>query len=458
MKKTGKPIFFIVLVLIIAFTYLSFAGVSTYFGDNKISYVKGISDIRWGIDISGGVEAAFTPPESEIENITTDDMKKAEQIIKQRLVNQNITDAEVVRDDMGKQIVVRFPWKSDEANFDPAAAVEELGSMAVLTFNTGDETQKGTQLLEGSKDVKSATYQYVDGEHQILLKLTDHGKAAFATATKDNLNSTIAIWLDNECLSAPTVNDVITNGEAVISGSFTAEEAQETAALINAGSLPFELSVDESKLSIIAPTLGKSSLNVMLIAGIIAFAIIVVMMLVLYRLPGFVAVLSLTTQIAGIFACISGFVPFLESFTLTIPGLAGIILSIGMGVDANVINAERIKDEINTGRTIDGSIKTGYKRAFSAIIDGNVTVVIVSVILMGAFGPADSIFAKVLSPLMFMFSSSITGSVYSFGYTLLIGAIFNILIGVMLSKVMTQSLASFKCLRKPWLYGGKKNV
>ena len=159
MKKTGKPIFFIVLVLIIAFTYLSFAGVSTYFGDNKISYVKGISDIRWGIDISGGVEAAFTPPESEIENITTDDMKKAEQIIKQRLVNQNITDAEVVRDDMGKQIVVRFPWKSDEANFDPAAAVEELGSMAVLTFNTGDETQKGTQLLEGSKEVKSSTYQ-----------------------------------------------------------------------------------------------------------------------------------------------------------------------------------------------------------------------------------------------------------------------------------------------------------
>ena len=103
MKKSGKPIFFIVLVLIIAFTYLSFAGVSTYFGDNKISYVKGISDIRWGIDISGGVEAAFTPPESEIENITTDDMKKAEQIIKQRLVNQNITDAEVVRDDMGNK-------------------------------------------------------------------------------------------------------------------------------------------------------------------------------------------------------------------------------------------------------------------------------------------------------------------------------------------------------------------
>ena len=268
----------------------------------------------------------------------------------------------------------------------------------------------------------------------------------------------ISIWLDDKCLSAPTVNSVITNGRAVIEGSFTAEEATDLANTINAGSLPFALSVDNSKLQIIAPTLGQSSLNVMLIAGIAAYIIIVLMMILLYRVPGIVAAFAITCQIAGIFAFISGFFPFFSSFTLTIPGLAGIILSIGMGVDANVINAERVKDELYSGRTIDGAIKTGFKRGFGAIIDGNVTVVIVSVILMGAFGPPDSIWSKILTPVMFMFSSSITGSIYSFGYTLLIGAIFNLVIGVALSKVMVSSLSSFKCLRKPWFFGGKRDV
>lgn len=457
MKKSRRSTFFIVTILIIAFTYLSFAGLYTYYGDNKIVYVKGVNDIRWGIDIQGGVEAVFTPDISA-DKITNDDMKKAEEIIKRRLTAQKITDSEINRDDANKQIIVRFPWQNDEEDFDPAAAVEELGQMAVLTFNEGDATSKGDQVLEGSKDIESASLSVENGESKVALQLTAHGKAAFETATRENLNQTISIWLDDECLSAPTVNSVISDGRAVIEGDFTAEEAENLANTINAGSLPFGLSVDNSKLSIIAPTLGQSALQVMLLAGIIAYAIIVIMMILLYRAPGVVAALAITCQIAGIFACISGFLPFFDSFTLTIPGLAGVILSIGMGVDANVINAERVKDELNSGRTIDGSIKTGFKRGFGAIIDGNVTVVIVSVILMGAFGPPDSIWAKIVNSVMFMFGSSITGSIYSFGYTLLIGAIFNLLIGVALSKVMVKSLSSFKCLRKPWFFGGKKNA
>ena len=457
MKKSRKSTFFIVAILIVAFTYLSFAGLYTYYGDNKVVYLKGVNDIRWGIDIQGGVEAVFTP-DMEPDKITNDDMKKAEEIIKRRLTNQKITDSEINRDDANKQIIVRFPWQNDEKNFDPSAAVNELGQMAVLTFNEGDSNNKGAQVLEGSKDIKNA-YLSVDGsKSMVALELTAQGKSAFEAATRKNLNKTIAIWLDDQCLSAPTVNDVITDGHAVIEGDFTAEEAENLANTINAGSLPFALSVDDSTLKIISPTLGQSSLDVMLIAGIIAYAIIIILMIALYRLPGVVAVLAITCQIAGVFACISGFLPFFSSFTLTIPGLAGVILSIGMGVDANVINAERVKDELNSGRTIDGSIKTGFKRGFGAIIDGNVTVVIVSVILMGAFGPPDSIWAKVVNTIMFMFGSSITGSIYSFGYTLLIGAIFNLLIGVFLSKIMIQSLASFKCLRKPWLFGGKKNA
>lgn len=457
MKRTSRSVFFIIVALILAFTYLSFSGFATYYGDNKNVIVKGVNDIRWGIDIQGGVEAVFTPDIKD-DNISADDMKKAEQIIKLRLTNQNITDYEVNTDTLNNQIIVRFPWQNDEEDFDPTAAIEELGAMAVLTFNEGGSESKGTQILEGSRDIEEASSTVQDNQYVVSLKLTNHGKTEFAKATEKLKGSQISIWLDDECISAPTVNDTITNGQAIITGDFDSESAEELANTINAGSLPFALSVDDSRLSVIEPTLGQSALNVMLLAGIIAYIIIVLIMICMYKLSGVVATLAITCQIAGIFACISGFFTVFDSFTLTIPGLAGIILSIGMGVDANVINSERVIDELKAGRTIDGAIHSGYKRGLGAIIDGNVTVVIVSIILMGAFGSPDSLWAKILSPIMFMFGSSITGSIYSFGYTLLIGAIFNLLIGVALSKLMIKSLSSFKCLRKPWLFGGKKDA
>ncbi len=456
MKRTSKSVFFIIAILILVFTYLSFAGFATYFGDNKNVVVKGVEDIRWGIDIQGGVEAVF---KADVKNPSASDMKKAEQIIKLRLTNQNITDYEVNIDNNSDRIIVRFPWQNDEEDFDPTAAVKELGAMAVLTFNEGGSDSKGTQILEGSKDISSASSIVEDGEYKVQLKLTSHGKTEFAKATERLKGSKISIWLDENCISAPTVNDTITNGVALITGDFDADSADNLANTINAGSLPFALSADDSRLSVVEPTLGQSALGVMLLAGIIAYCIIIVIMIVLYRVPGFVAALSITCQIAGIFAFISGFLPVFDSFTLTIPGIAGIILSIGMGVDANVINAERVKDEFLQGKTIDGSIHSGFKRGFGAIIDGNVTVVIVSVVLMGAFGPTDTVWSWLMTLFgINLFGSSITGSIYSFGYTLLIGAIFNLVIGVALSKLMVKSLSSFKFLRKPWLFGGKKDA
>ena len=167
---------------------------------------------------------------------------------------------------------------------------------------------------------------------------------------------------------------------------------------------------------------------------------------------------ALLGQLAGTIAAISGFFPNASSFTLTIPGIAGIILSVGVGVDCNVIASERIKDEFKKGKTIDGAIDSGYKNALSAIIDGNVTIIIVSIVLMGAFGTPDNFIAKIFSPLMSLFGSSITGSIYSFGYTLLMGVVFNLIMGVLASKYMLKSISQFKCLRKPQLYGGKKNA
>lgn len=258
-------------------------------------------------------------------------------------------------------------------------------------------------------------------------------------------------------LSAPTVNTVITNGSAYIDGMESAEAAIELANKINAGSLPFALTVDESKLQIISPSLGSDALNVMLIAGAIAFVIVCAIMIIRYRVNGVVAAIALLGQLAASIACISGFFPGFSSFTLTVPGIAGIILSIGVGVDCNVIAAERIRDEFRRGKTIDNAINAGYKNSLSAIIDGNATIVIVSIILMGAFGSPDSFLGSIFSPLMSLFGSSITGTIYSFGYTLFIGVIFNLIMGVLASKAMLKSVSQFKFMRNPAFYGGKKN-
>ncbi|MBQ3546927.1 MAG: SecD/SecF family protein translocase subunit [Clostridia bacterium] len=458
-KKKGIVPFFVVLALILALTFTAFFGVNNYYGDKEIVYFKGADDIRWGIDIRGGVEAVFSPDKEGIK-ITDEDIDAAKTILETRLVNQNITDYEIYADKNNKQIIVRFPWAAEESDFDAAAAVQELGETALLKFCKDQDKDK--VILTGS-DVKHAegNMQQVDGgsyQYVVVLELKDSGKQKFSTATKEQLNKTISIWMDDTMISAPTVNQQITDGNAIITGMANAEEAKELADKINAGSLPFALTVDDSKLQVISPTLGNDALKVMVIAGSIAFALVCALMIIRYRLNGFVAALALLGQLAGSIACISGYFADFESFTLTIPGIAGIILSIGVGVDCNVIAAERIRDEFQNGKTIDGAIDSGYKNSLSAIIDGNVTIVIVSLVLIGAFGTPDNIIAKVFSPLMSLLGTSITGSIYSFGYTLLVGTIFNLIMGVLASKAMIKSISRFKFLRNPWLYGGKKNA
>ena len=456
-KRTGKPVFFIVFLLILALTYTAFFGIENYYGDTRKVYVKGAEDIRWGIDIRGGVEAVFSPDKEDID-ITKEDMEAAKSIIETRMVNQNITDYEVYTDSDNHQIIVRFPWAADESNFDAAAAVQELGETALLTFCEGESNEK--VILSGATDIQKAEAS-LNSENQqpiVSLKLTDAGTTKFSAATSRLKGSVISIWMDETMISAPTVNEVITTGEAMISGMESAEAAKELADKINAGSLPFALTVDDSKLQVISPTLGSDALRVMLIAGSIAFALVCLLMIALYRLNGVIAAISLLGQLAGSIACISGYFGGADSFTLTIPGIAGIILSVGVGVDCNVIAAERIREEFKKGKTIDGAIDSGFKNSLSAVIDGNVTIIIVSVVLMGAFGTPDSLLAKIFSPLMSLFGSQVTGAIYSFGYTLLVGTIFNLIMGVLASKFMLKSISQLKLFRNPAFYGGKKNA
>lgn len=464
MKRIKKPVFFVVAGLIIVFALLASIGVHTFYGDITTTWIRGLSDIRWGIDIRGGVDVTFTPPEGyEADEYQMD---AARSVIETRMLNSNITDYDLYVDYSTHQIIVRFPWQSDDTDFDPEAAVKELGETAMLSFREGgstsigeDQTYEDLPLVLNGADVESARayYNTQDKEYQIALTLKDSGVSAFSEATErlSATNGIISIWMDDDMISEPRVSAHITDGSATISGSFTAESAKALADKINGGALPFNLVT--ANFSTISPTLGEGARDAMAIAGLIGFAFIVVFMIVKYRLPGFVASIALLGQAAGTFAAVTGFFGFNESFTLTIPGIAGIILALGMGVDANVITAERIKEEIYAGKSVNGAIRVGYKRAFSAIFDGNITMVIVALILMGAFGTSDSICSIILSPIFIWFGASTEGTIYSFGYTLAVGVILNFLFGILLSRLMTASLADFKAFRKPALYGGANN-
>ena len=508
MKKKGWIAFVVIFALIMALSYLAFFGVEDYYGDTRKLYVKGAKDIRWGIDISGGVEAVFAPDKEG--DISRSDIDAAKSILEVRLTERKITDYEVYADYTNHRVIVRFPWAAGESDFDANKTVEELGSTALLTFCRNED--KTDVILTGSDDVKRATagYQGDSTDPVVHLELTASGGKKFAAATAELVGQKISIWMDDTMISAPTVQTAITGNSAVITGVGSYKDAEELANKINGGSLPFRLTAggvgskksndvaseeqtaeegaateqtaeegaateqteegtaaettedassedNGTMVQVISPTLGSNALRVMLVAGSIAFGLVCLLMILRYRLHGVVASVALLGQLAGTIAAISGFFPGVSSFTLTVPGIAGIILSVGVGVDCNVIAAERIRDEYRKGKTLSGAINSGFKNSLSAIIDGNVTIVIVSLVLMGCFGTSENFLAKLLSPIMSLFGTSIAGSIYAFGYTLLIGVIFNLIMGVLASKYMMKSIAKIKFLKNPALYGGMKN-
>ena len=464
MKTKGKAWQLVLsVVLIAAFVYTAFFGVAVKYGDVTTTYLKGAKDIRFGVDIKGGVNVTFVP--SDGYDATDEQLAAAQLVIENRLVALNITDYELYVDTNADSLILEFPWQSGETDFDPEAAIQEIGTTAYLTFREGSSAD-GELILDGS-EVQSAAAQYgpVSGsssEYYVALTFTDEGAKAFGDATTKLYQSggTISIWLDDENVSTATVNAAITDGKAIITSSasdpFTQDAVVKMARQINSGSLPFALSVDS--YSTISPSLGENSLAAMVLAGLIAFALIVVLMTALYRLPGFLACIALAGQVAATLAFVSGYFPVFESFTLTLPGIAGIILAIGMGVDANVITAERIKEELRSGKSLDGALKSGFARGLTPIIDGNVTIVIVAIVLMGAFGPSDGLFAKALHFVFFAFGPSTAGTIYAFGYTLLTGVLLNFVFGVFATRVMIQGAASVKALRSPWLYGADKKA
>lgn len=415
--RTNKHIYILVILLI--------AGIAltAVFGINLGSiHVKGMKDIRFGIDIRGGVEAVFEPAKLD-RTPTTSELESARVIMETRMDSQNILDRELTVDNNTGHIILRFPWKSGETDFNPQKAIKELGETAKLTFRD----PQGNILVEG-KNIKKSQVQLDKKTNQpvVTLEFDSEGAKLFEDATEKLSGQYISIFMDETLISAPRVSKKITGGNAVIENIESTQEAKSLSDKINSGALPFSL-VSKNH-STITPTMGQGALDVMIKAGIIAFALVCIFMLVYYRLLGVVACFALLLQISVQMLALS-----IPQMTLTLTGIAGIILSIGMGVDANVIINERIREELNLGKTLGYSIDTGYNKAFSAVFDGNITTIAAAVIMM-IFG---------------------TGSMLSFGYTLMVGCIMNFVSGVATTKIITKSMSMNKAFENKSLYGMK---
>ena len=428
-RVKARPItFFIVAAIILLGTLLSMFGLNIPVpGQSGYMELYGASKIRFGIDIRGGVEAVFAPKDFS-GTPSEEDLASARSVIELRMDNLNILDREITTDKSNGRIIIRYPWKSTETDFNPEQALKELGTMAKLTFQKPD----GTIVLDGT-NITSATAAFDPNTNDpiVSLEMDAKGATAFAEATGELVatNGEISIYMDQTLISSPRVINKITDGKAMITNIGTSEEALALAQKINAGALPFALEAISS--SSISPSLGSGALKVMTLAGLVALALICLFMLLYYRLPGFVAIFSLVGQMVGILLAIS-----IPQQTLTLQGIAGIILSIGMGVDANIIIAERIKEELNAGSSLTTALANGFHKAFSAVMDGNVTVAIAAVVLM-IFG---------------------SGSMLSFGYSLFVGVVLNGLTGVIANRLMIGSLSQFRPLQNPRLYGRKKVI
>lgn len=409
--KKNKGIISLILValLTILLGFTSVVGLGS-------KHTGAAKNIKLGLDLEGGVSITYqakgkTPSESEMKDTVYKMQKRVEQYSTEATVYQEGDD----------RITIEIPGVTD-AN----KVLTELGKPGSLEFQ--DET--GKVVLQGT-DVKTATARIIEKEtgakeNIVELNLTKEGGKKFAEATKANIGKPINIVYDGEVISNPMVNEEITGGQAVISGNFTYEEVENLASTIRIGGLKVEL--EELNSSVVAAKLGEEAINTSLLAGLIGLIIIFVFMCVVYRLPGFAASVALCIYTGIVLVALNAF-----DITLTLPGIAGIILGIGMAVDANVIIFARVKEELAAGRNVKTALKTGFQKALSAILDGNVTTLIAAIVL-GLMG---------------------TGSVKGFAQTLALGIVVSMFTALVVTRIIIFSLYAVGC-KSEKLYGIQK--
>ncbi len=417
--KRNSVLTIVIFLLVLALgTYTAMQGLGKH-------HIGKAENIILGLDLAGGVSITYQIKE---DNPSEQDIKDTIQRLQQR-ADVYSTDSNVYKEGSDR-ISIEIPGVSDANKI-----LEELGKPGALEFVDEDNYSKFASgqeyetLLTGS-DVKNASAAIDNSgtvqEYVVQLAFNDEGTKKFADATTANVGKRIYIIYDGEVASAPTVQTAITGGSAVINGMEDDEEAEQLAQTIRIGALP--LTLEELRSNEVGATLGKDALSTTLKAGAIGMVIIAVIMIGLYLLPGFISMLALISYVVLMLLCLNGF-----NASLTLPGLAGIVLSVGMAVDANVIIFTRIKEELGKGASVKSAIDAGFDKALSAILDGNITTLIAAVVLyiMGI------------------------GSIKGFALTLGIGIALSMFTALFVTKHLLKAVFTLG-LQSPKLYGAKK--
>ncbi len=406
----AKGIFMMLLMLVVAcgLSLVSYYGI----GANN---TLGVQNIKQGLDLRGGVYIVY---EADKQDVTTEEMQAAVSLIQGRMDWNGWTEAEVAQEG-NNRIRVDIPGVENAED-----AIQKIGQTAQLSFvdEKGNVVLTGDMVANATKQV-GAMQKGEAAQPYVALEFGAEGKQRFADATKENIGKPIYIMMDDEIISAPIVQAEITDGKASITGHFTGESAEELASLIRAGSLPFNLNVIQMKN--IGARLGADALSTGIVAGAVGLVLVLLFMLVVYKLLGLVADLALFIYVGLELVVMSAF-----GLTLTLPGIAGIVLSVGMAVDANIVIFERLKEELVQGKTLRLAIKNGFSRAFPAILDGNVTTLIAAGVL-------------------FFLGS---GTVKGFATTLILGILLSMFTALVITRLIVNAMM-YSGLHNPKYYG-----
>ena len=373
------------------------------------------NSIRQGLDLQGGTHVVLEAEDTDIAKVDDDAMRRVVSIMEKRVNELGLTEPIVQREGERRVIIELAGIK------DPDAAIKTIGKTAMLEF----KDEEGNTLLTGTdlKDAQAAMNQQ-NNQAVVNLEFSDEGAKKFADATLANVGRQIAILLDGEILTDPVVREPILGGRAEISGQRSLEEAQRIAVLLRSGALPVKVNIIETRT--VGPSLGQDSKDKSAFAFVVGISAVLLFMLLFYRACGFIADISLMAYTLLLLAILKA----LEA-TLTLPGVAGIILSIGMAVDANVLIFEHFKEEFRLGKSIRLAMDAGFKRAFTTIFDSNITTIIAATVL-------------------FLFG---TGNIRGFAITLGLGVLLSMFTAITLTQYMLKLLVNAKIFESPSIYG-----
>lgn len=438
--------FLLILVLAAVSTYMVYpknSGIDlNKYGINYVNDLK----FRLGLDLQGGTHLVYQADLSQVAESDRDSaMSGVRDVIERRVNSYGIAEPNI-QVSRGDRLIVELAGVTDVNQ-----AIKMIGETPLLEFKEEMTEEEKASVREQfkdsgvSEDVLSMFYYKTTGldgakleradvyfdtntyEPEVQLQFNDEGTKLFGEITSRNVGKKVAIFLDGTPISIPTVNEEITDGKAIISGNFTTDEAKVLVQRLNAGALPVPISLLSQQT--VNASLGQDSVNSSLTAGIIGFILLSIFLILYYRMEGVLAVLALI-----IYTLLSLSIFKLIPVTLTLAGIAGFLMSIGMAVDANVLIFERIKEEIKKGKTISVAIEEGFGRAWSSIFDSNASTLLTCLILIYVG----------------------TGTVKGFAVTLSIGVLLSMFSAIMVSKNFLKIATSFKTFQKPWFFGVKK--